>query len=152
VRIVCANTQAAAIAGARSTFGIRHTSGAGAAIHEARTALGLAWRYMDAFESEAAALYAAPMELEEMHAFATHLVKADDTTASATASSRPTASSSCGRRARPSPRSRAPSGRPTTPSPSTSTTSRPCAELAPAAPPPRPARCAPSPPAAASKP
>ena len=85
VRIVCANTQAAAIAGAKSTFGIRHTSGAGAAIHEARTALGLAWRYMDAFESEAAALYAAPMELEEMRSFATHLVKANDAAATATA-------------------------------------------------------------------
>jgi hypothetical protein len=65
VRIVCANTQAAAIAGAKSTFGIRHTAGARVAIHEARTALGLAWRYMDAFENEAAALYAAPMELDE---------------------------------------------------------------------------------------
>ena len=64
VRIVCANTQSAAIAGAKSTFGIRHTNGARVAIQEARTALGLAWRYMDAFETEAAALYAAPMELD----------------------------------------------------------------------------------------
>ena len=54
VRIVCANTQSAAIAGAKSTFGIRHTNGARVAIQEARTALGLAWRYMDAFETEAA--------------------------------------------------------------------------------------------------
>jgi hypothetical protein len=53
VRIVCANTQSAAIAGAKSTFGIRHTNGARVAIQEARTALGLAWRYMDAFETEA---------------------------------------------------------------------------------------------------
>jgi phage/plasmid-like protein (TIGR03299 family) len=85
VRIVCANTQAAAIAGAQSTFGISHTSGAGAAIHEARTKLRLAWRYIDAFENEAAALYAAPMDLDEMGEFATRLVKADDTDASATA-------------------------------------------------------------------
>jgi Domain of unknown function (DUF932) len=53
VRMVCANTQSAAIAGAKSTFGIRHTNGARVAIQEARTALGLAWRYMDAFETEA---------------------------------------------------------------------------------------------------
>ena len=54
MRIVCANTQSAAIAGAKSPFGIRHTNGAREAIQEARTALGLAWRCMDAFETEAA--------------------------------------------------------------------------------------------------
>ncbi|WP_333890846.1 DUF932 domain-containing protein [Mycolicibacterium gadium] len=85
VRIVCANTQSAAIAGAKSTFGIRHTAGARVAIHEARNALGLAWHYIDAFETEAAALYAAPMDLDEMRQFATTLVKADDKTASVTA-------------------------------------------------------------------
>ncbi|MGD9620591.1 MAG: DUF932 domain-containing protein [Mycolicibacterium sp.] len=78
VRIVCANTQAAALAGAKSAFGIRHTAGARAAIHEARTALGLSWRYMDAFENAAAALYAEPMEADQMREFATSLVKADD--------------------------------------------------------------------------
>lgn len=85
VRIVCANTQSAAIAGAKSTFGIRHTAGARVAIHEARNALGLAWHYIDAFETEAAALYAAPMDLDEMRQFATTLVKADDKAASVTA-------------------------------------------------------------------
>lgn len=85
VRIVCANTQAAAIADAKSTFGIRHTAGARVAIHEARTALGLAWRYMDAFENEAAALYAQSMDVTEIHAFATRLVKADDSSASTAA-------------------------------------------------------------------
>jgi phage/plasmid-like protein (TIGR03299 family) len=85
VRIVCANTQAAAIAGAKSTFGIRHTAGARVAIHEARAALGLAWRYMDAFENEAAALYAHAMDTDEMRNFATRLVKAHDMSASATA-------------------------------------------------------------------
>jgi len=60
-------------------------NGARVAIQEARTALALAWRYMDAFETEAAALYAAPMELDAMRDFAARLVKADDKTASATA-------------------------------------------------------------------
>jgi phage/plasmid-like protein (TIGR03299 family) len=85
VRIVCANTQAAAIAGAQSTFGIRHTAGAKLAIAQARTALGLAWRYMDAFEAEAEALYSHAMDTDEMRQFATRLLKADDTTVSATA-------------------------------------------------------------------
>ena len=85
VRIVCANTQAAAIAGAKSSYGIRHTAGARVAIQEARTALGLAWRYMEAFESEAAALYAQPMDTDEMRSFATRLMKADDPGASTTA-------------------------------------------------------------------
>ena len=64
VRIVCANTQRFAIDRAKATFSIRHTNGARAAIQDARNALGLTWRYMDAFEAEAAALYAAPMELD----------------------------------------------------------------------------------------
>ena len=66
VRIVCANTQRFAIDRAKATFSIRHTNGARAAIQDARNALGLTWRYMDAFEAEAAALYAAPMELDEV--------------------------------------------------------------------------------------
>ncbi len=150
VRIVCANTQAAAIAGAKSTYAIRHTAGARVAIHDARSALGLAWRYMDAFEAEAAALYAQTMELDEMRDFATRLVRADDTSASAAArrnrQRRPPASCDCVRRAQPSQRSRAPDGRPTTRSPNTSTTSHRCAAPAPPGPPPTRAHCAPSPP------
>ena len=82
VRIVCANTQAAAIAGARSSYAIRHTAGARVAIQDARTALGLAWRYMDAYEAQAAALYGQPMDTDEMRQFATRLVNADDPAAS----------------------------------------------------------------------
>jgi phage/plasmid-like protein (TIGR03299 family) len=77
IRIVCANTQAAAIARAKASFAIRHTGGARGAINEARTALGLSWRYMEAFETEAAALYAAPMDVEEVRDFAAELVKID---------------------------------------------------------------------------
>jgi phage/plasmid-like protein (TIGR03299 family) len=86
VRIVCANTQRFAIDRAKATFSIRHTNGARAAIQDARNALGLTWRYMDAFEAEAAALYAAPMELDEVREFAAELVKVDqaDSTAART--------------------------------------------------------------------
>ncbi|MUL48407.1 DUF945 domain-containing protein [Mycobacterium sp. CBMA293] len=85
VRIVCANTQRAAMARAKSSFSIRHTGGAHGAIAEARNALGLAWRYMDEFEAQAAALYAQPMEQDEMRRFAKALVKADDPSATTTA-------------------------------------------------------------------
>jgi hypothetical protein len=74
---VCANTQAAAIARAKASFAIRHTGGARGAINEARTALGLSWRYMEAFEAEAAALYAEPMDVEKVRSFAAELVKVD---------------------------------------------------------------------------
>lgn len=77
VRIVCANTQAAAIAGARSSFGISHTGGARFAIEEARAKLRLSWRYIEAFEAEAAALYAAAMDVDEVRDFADQLVKVE---------------------------------------------------------------------------
>ena len=63
---MCANTQAAAITRAKASFAIRHTGGARGAINEARTALGLSWRYMEAFETEAAALYAQPMDVNDL--------------------------------------------------------------------------------------
>ncbi len=53
VRIVCANTQAAAIRAARSTFSIQHSSGARGRIEEARQALGLTFRYVAAFQAGA---------------------------------------------------------------------------------------------------
>jgi hypothetical protein len=83
VRIVCANTQTAAIARAKASFAIRHTGGAQIAIQEARAALRLSWRYVEGFEAEAAALYAAAMDLDEVREFAAELVNVDqaDTTA-----------------------------------------------------------------------
>ena len=132
MRIVCANTQTAAIDRAKATFGIRHTGGARAAIQDARTALGLTWRYMHAFEAEAAAtLFAAPMELDQMRDFAAELVevdKADSRTAARNRSERAAGIvklwTSLARRSRPSPGH---GGRPTTRSLSTSTTTPRCA-------------------------
>jgi phage/plasmid-like protein (TIGR03299 family) len=77
VRIVCANTQSAAIGSAKAGFSIRHTGGAKASIAEARAALKLSWRYIDAFEAEAAALYATPMDTDEMRRFANKLLDVD---------------------------------------------------------------------------
>lgn len=53
VRVVCANTQTAAIKSAVSTFSIRHTKNGKNTIEEARQALGLTFRYIDAFQLEA---------------------------------------------------------------------------------------------------
>jgi phage/plasmid-like protein (TIGR03299 family) len=52
-RIVCANTQAAALRNAKATFKIRHTSTAAGRVEEARQALGLTWKYVDQFQTEA---------------------------------------------------------------------------------------------------
>lgn len=58
VRVVCANTQAAALRNARSSFSIRHTLNAGRELQEAREALGLTWRYVEEFEKAAEQLVA----------------------------------------------------------------------------------------------
>ncbi|BBC69093.1 hypothetical protein MMRN_p0620 (plasmid) [Mycobacterium marinum] len=84
VRIVCANTQSAAIASAKASFSIRHTGGARTSIAEARNALKLSWRYIEAFEAEAAALYAAPMDIDEMRSFANTLLEVDSAGTAAT--------------------------------------------------------------------
>jgi phage/plasmid-like protein (TIGR03299 family) len=85
VRIVCANTQSVAIGSAKSSFAIRHTAGARVSINEARSALKLTWRYIDAFEAEAAKLYAAPMDTEQVRHFAYTLLQVDAAGTAATA-------------------------------------------------------------------
>jgi phage/plasmid-like protein (TIGR03299 family) len=88
VRIVCANTQNAAIASAKASFAIRHTGGARAAIQEARNALKLSWRYVEAFEAEAAKLYAQPMDTEQVRHFANTLLEVETAGTEATAKHR----------------------------------------------------------------
>jgi phage/plasmid-like protein (TIGR03299 family) len=53
VRVVCANTQHAALADHVSSWSIRHTRNAKAAVQAARDALRLTFAYVDAFEAEA---------------------------------------------------------------------------------------------------
>ena len=53
VRVVCANTQSAALSNCESSFSIRHTRNAKAAVQAAREALGLTFTYVDAFQVEA---------------------------------------------------------------------------------------------------
>lgn len=59
VRVVCQNTLNIALSGAKQTYKIRHTAKAEGRVAAAREALGLAHKYLDTFEVEAAALYAA---------------------------------------------------------------------------------------------
>ncbi|MFJ3714087.1 DUF932 domain-containing protein [Streptomyces sp. NPDC090053] len=66
IRVVCANTQRAAIKGAVSSYAVRHTSGATARIAQARQALGLVWEYADQFEQAAQRMIEAEMTLSEL--------------------------------------------------------------------------------------
>lgn len=52
VRVVCQNTLTMGIRSARSSFSIRHTKNASRRIEEARSALGLTFTYVDAFQME----------------------------------------------------------------------------------------------------
>ncbi|GAB5899009.1 DUF932 domain-containing protein [Mycolicibacterium mageritense] len=88
VRIVCANTQSAAIREAKASFAIRHTGGARIAIQEAREALRLTWKYIKAFETEAAELYAQPMDLDQMRAFTDDLLNVESAPTAATKNTR----------------------------------------------------------------
>ncbi|MGP5165085.1 DUF932 domain-containing protein [Arthrobacter rhombi] len=53
IRVVCANTQAAALQHAKGTFNIRHTRSAMGHIEQARQALSLTFRYQEEFQAAA---------------------------------------------------------------------------------------------------
>jgi len=53
VRVVCQNTHTVALKGAKQSFKVRHTQTLDGRVQEAREALGLAHKYLDAFEIEA---------------------------------------------------------------------------------------------------
>ena len=58
VRVVCQNTLNMALSGAKQTYKVRHTQTVTGKVAAAREALGIAHKYLDAFEVEAAELYA----------------------------------------------------------------------------------------------
>ncbi|MER5402622.1 DUF932 domain-containing protein [Streptomyces sp. NPDC002599] len=80
VRVVCANTLRAAIQGARSSFVVRHTAGAKSRIAQARSALGLTFKYAEEFERTAQRMIEAEMALSELKSVVEELwpVKVDD--------------------------------------------------------------------------
>ena len=53
VRVVCANTQRAALQQTKGFYVFRHTSGIRSQISQAREAMGLMWRYLDDFQAAA---------------------------------------------------------------------------------------------------
>lgn len=56
-RVVCANTLAVALQGATTKFRMKHTPSVTAKVAEARETLGMAHKYMDAFDEMAKALF-----------------------------------------------------------------------------------------------
>jgi phage/plasmid-like protein (TIGR03299 family) len=79
IRVVCANTARAAIAGAPSKFGVAHTSGWQGNVAKAREVLGLSFKYEEAFEAKVREeLFGVPMSLDEMTGFAADLTKLTD--------------------------------------------------------------------------
>lgn len=65
VRVVCANTQAAALGSAAQSWSTRHTKNAARAVEEARRSLQLAWRYSEEFAHEAERMIQTELDNDE---------------------------------------------------------------------------------------
>lgn len=78
IRIVCANTQAAAVGQAKSSFSIWHTDGATRAIAQAREVLGLTFTYIEEFEAQCQALYQQEITVTQVQKVADRLFGVDD--------------------------------------------------------------------------
>jgi phage/plasmid-like protein (TIGR03299 family) len=74
VRVVCTNTLNAALAGALRSWSVRHTSGIHERAREAREALGLAFTYMEQFESVGNELTKRKMSRRDFSIFLEQLV------------------------------------------------------------------------------
>ncbi|MER5952064.1 DUF932 domain-containing protein [Streptomyces sp. NPDC001904] len=66
IRVVCANTQRAALRGAPNVFAVSHTAGAKARIARARQVLGLGFKYVEEFEKAAERMVQAELTLNEL--------------------------------------------------------------------------------------
>lgn len=79
IRPVCANTVAAAISAAKSSFRIRHTRGSQTvALQEAQRVLGLTFKYEEAFQKEAEAMIAKSITDNEFFDIVQGLLAGDD--------------------------------------------------------------------------
>ena len=132
VRVVCANTQAAALAAHASSFSIRHTRNAKAAVAAARDALGLTFSLRRGVRGRGRAAH--PDDAHRRRVRRPHRgdVRHRSTPTPASAPSRPTPTGRTSCRSSsttptPRPASEAPRGPATKPWPSTSTTTPPCA-------------------------
>lgn len=87
IRIVCRNTQQAALSAAKTSWKVRHTSAAIGKVQEAREKLGLVWASVGALDEEFKRLAEIPMEYREAKEFTERLVdlkKVDPDSAAAT--------------------------------------------------------------------
>jgi phage/plasmid-like protein (TIGR03299 family) len=82
VRVVCANTQAAALANHSASISIRHTASAKARVAAARDALGLTSAYVHEFETHAERMIQQDMTDAEFAALTANLFPAPDRDAS----------------------------------------------------------------------
>lgn len=78
VRIVCKNTQSAALASAKSFWSVRHTANALAAMEEARNSLRIAFTYSDAFSQEIQKMIDAELEPEHAEHLAQQIFEVND--------------------------------------------------------------------------
>ncbi|MFJ2884011.1 DUF932 domain-containing protein [Streptomyces sp. NPDC087272] len=78
IRVECANTLRAALKDARSSYVVRHTAGARARIAQARSALGLTFRYAEEFEKAAERMVQEEMTLNELRAVVDQLWPVQD--------------------------------------------------------------------------
>lgn len=84
VRVVCANTLAAALGHHKSSFTVRHTQNATHAIQAAREALGMTWAYVDEFEQELEKLIHADLAVADAEKIVRKVFKYDGEKAAAT--------------------------------------------------------------------
>lgn len=78
VRVVCKNTQNAALRDHVGMFSVRHTAGASGAIAQAREALRLTWDYAAAFEEEVRRMVEAPMNHDQARVVLRQVFKVED--------------------------------------------------------------------------
>lgn len=73
IRVVCANTLAAATRSAKSSFSVRHVASAQFALQEAREALALSFKYFDEFEVAAEKMIQQQMNDDEFNSMIQNL-------------------------------------------------------------------------------
>jgi len=74
IRVVCQNTLSAAIASAKNTFSLRHTPNVSGKVQQAREALGLSFKYIEAFEKQAEALLSQQMTDKEFYSLVEKMI------------------------------------------------------------------------------
>jgi len=78
IRVVCQNTLTAALGSAKSTYSLRHTPNVSGKIQQAREALGLTFKYVEAFEKQAEALLGQKMTDKEFYLLVEKMIPIDE--------------------------------------------------------------------------